>query len=115
MFFFKMQGERVWNLIDYGQVPSLILDAQERSIGELKPKHEWDSRVDNEGSEANVRALFSIFNGVCPYEFRRIANCKRAKEAWKILQVTHEGTSTIKISKLQMLATKFENIRMHEN
>ena len=47
--------------------------------------------------------------------FHIIANCKRAKEAWDILQVTHEGMSSIKISKLQMLATKFENIRMHEN
>ena len=92
----------------------MILDAQGRLTIELKCKHEWD-KADNKGSEANVRALFSIFNGVCPYEFRRIANCKRAKEAWKILQVTHEGTSTIKISKLQMLVTKFENIRMHEN
>ena len=47
--------------------------------------------------------------------FHIIANCKHAKEAWDILQVTHEGMSSIKISKLQMLATKFENIRMHEN
>lgn len=31
--------------------------------GELKPKQEWD-KVDNEGNEVNVQALFSIFNGV---------------------------------------------------
>ena len=54
-------------------------------------------KVDNEGSEANTRALFNIFNGVYS---NRIANCKGAKEAWDILQVTHEGMSTIKISKL---------------
>ena len=59
--------------------PPLILDAQGRSIRELKPKHEWD-KVDNEGSEGNVRALFSIFNGVCLDKFSRIANCKRVKE-----------------------------------
>ena len=40
---------------------------------------------------------------------------KHVKEAWDILQVTYEGKSSIKISKLQMLATKFENIKMHEN
>ena len=114
MFFLKMQGENVWNWVEYGWKPHLILDAQGISIGELKPKNEWDN-INNEGSEANVRALFSIFNGVCPYEFRKIANCKQTKEAWDILQVTHEGTPTIKISKLQILTTKFENIRMHEN
>ena len=91
----------------------MILDAQGRSTGELKPKHEWD-KVDNEGSEANVRALFSIFNGVCPYEFHKIANYKRAKKAWDILQVTHEYTSFVYIFKSQLLDSKFENIRMHK-
>ena len=66
-------------------------------------------------SEANVGALFNIFNGVCPHEFHKIANCTRAKKAWDILQVTHEGAYVIKVSKLQMVTTKFENIRMHEN
>ena len=45
----------------------------------------------------------------------KIANCKHAKESWDILQVTHEGTSTVRILKLQMLTTKFENIKVHEN
>ena len=93
-----MQGERVWNSIEYGWGPPLILDAQGRSTGELKPKHEWD-KVDNEGSEANVRALFSIFNGVCLDEFHKIANCKRAKKAWDILQVTLEYMSFVNIFK----------------
>ena len=44
-----------------------------------------------------------------------MVNCKCSKEAWGILQVTHEGASALKISKLQMLSIKFENIRMHEN
>ena len=57
----------------------MILDTQGRLIGELKPKHEWD-KAENEGSEANVRALFIIFNEVCLDEFKRMANCKRAKE-----------------------------------
>ena len=62
----------------------MILDAQGKSTRELKRKHEWDN-VDNEGNEVNVGALFSIFNRVCLDEFRIIANCKRAKEAWVIL------------------------------
>ena len=57
MFFLKMQGERVWNSVEYGWGPLFILDAQGRSIRELKSKHEWD-KADNEGSEANAKALF---------------------------------------------------------
>lgn len=72
-------------------------------------------KLDNEGSEANARALFSIFNGVCPNKFIKIANSTHAKETWNMLQVTHEGTYAMKLSKLQVLTTKFVNIRMHEN
>ena len=84
MFFLKMQGERVWNSAKYGQGPPLILNSQGRSISELKPKNKWD-KADNEDSEANARAFFSIFNGVCLNEFHKIANCKHAKEAWDVL------------------------------
>ena len=72
MFSLIMQGERVWNSIKKknGWGPSLILDAQGRSTRELKPKHEWN-KTENKGSEANARALFSIFNGVCLDEFHR--------------------------------------------
>ena len=80
MFFLKMQGKKIWNLVEYGQGPPLILDAKGRSTNELKPKNEWD-KANNEGIEANVRALFSIFNGVYPNEFCKITNCKHTKEA----------------------------------
>ena len=59
----------------------MILDVHGRSTRELKPKQDWD-KVNNERIEANARILFSIFNGVCPNEFRKIANCTHAKEAW---------------------------------
>ena len=79
-----MQAERLWNLVEYRWGPPLILDAQGRSIRELKPKHKWD-KVDNEGSEANDMAVFSIFNEVCLYEFCKIANYKHVKEFFKSL------------------------------
>ena len=65
-----MQSERVWNSIKYRWGPLLILDAQGISI-ELKPKHKWE-KVNNEGTEANAKALFSIFNKVCPNGFHKI-------------------------------------------
>ena len=59
----------------------LILDIHGRLTGELKPKQDWD-KANNKGSEVNVRALFSIFNIICPNEFRKIANCSYVKKAW---------------------------------
>ena len=46
--------------------------------------------------------------------FRLIKQCTVAKDAWEILKTTHEGTSKVKMSKLQLLTTKFENLKMEE-
>jgi hypothetical protein len=46
--------------------------------------------------------------------FKLIKKCLSAKEAWEILMTCYEGTSKVKMSKLQLLTTKFENLRMKE-
>ena len=50
-----------------------------------------------------------------PNEFRWIATCKHAKEAWDTLEVIHEGTLAVKLSKIQMLTFIFESIRMQDD
>jgi hypothetical protein len=47
--------------------------------------------------------------------FRLIKQCTVAKDAWEILKTTHEGTSKVKMSRLQLLTTKFENLKMKED
>ena len=37
-----------------------------------------------------------------------------AKNAWEILKTAHEGTSKVKSSRLRLLTTKFENLKMME-
>lgn len=37
------------------------------------------------------------------------------KEAWDIVGVTHEGTSKVKTSRLQLLTKKYENLKMLED
>lgn len=71
--------------------------------------------LDNKRSEANAKTLYCIFNYVSPNKFNKITTYKYAKEAWDVLLVTHKGTSTMKFSKLQMLTTIFESIKMNEN
>ena len=43
-----------------------------------------------------------------------INTCTVAKDAWEILKTTHEGTSKVKMSRLQLWATKFENLKIKE-
>ena len=37
------------------------------------------------------------------------------KEAWEILEATYEGTKKVKDTKLQMLTTRFEELKMSED
>jgi hypothetical protein len=61
------------------------------------------------------KALHALCQVLSPSEFARISNCKIAKDAWQILETTYEGTKLVKSSKLQMLISKFEEIKMLED
>ena len=90
------------------------MDREGRLTNVIKLKLEWD-RGENEASENNARAMYSIFNAISMDEFRRIATCTLTKKAWDILQVTHEGINAMKVSKLQMLTSRFEKIMMEDH
>ena len=86
-------------------------------IGWTRPKEAkstWD-KVALAASNANSKALNAIFCGVSPDEFHRISHITIAKEAWQILETTYEGTKKVKDTKLQMLTTRFEELRMSED
>lgn len=46
---------------------------------------------------------------------RKISNSESAQEAWQILETTYEGTKLVKSAKLQMLISRFEEIKMIED
>jgi hypothetical protein len=48
-------------------------------------------------------------------EFSRISNNESTKEAWQILETTYEGIKLVKSAKLQMLISRFEEIKMLED
>ena len=85
--------------------------------GYVKPttaKSEWDKAA-LALANANSKAINAIFCGVSPDEFHRISHVKIAKEAWKILETTYEGTKKVKDTKLQMLTTRFEELKMGDD
>jgi hypothetical protein len=47
--------------------------------------------------------------------FQEVSRCEIAKQAWETLEITHEGTKVVRASKLQMLVSQFEAIRMLED
>ena len=107
-----MEGadERIFCSID-----EAIWDAVE--IGWTRPevaKSTWDKAALTV-SNANSKALNAIFCGVSPDEFHWILHIIIAKEAWQILETTYEGMKKVKDTKLKMLTTQFEELRMSED
>ena len=81
--------ESVWDSVENGYVKPTI------------SKSEWDKAA-LALANANSKAINAIFCGVSPDEFHRISHVKIAKEAWKILETTYEGTKKVKDTKLSI-------------
>ena len=71
-------------------------------IGWTRPeatKSTWDKAALTTAN-ANSKALNAILCGVSPNEFHKISHFTFAKETWKILETTYEGTKKVKDTKL---------------
>ena len=94
--------ETVWDAVDVGWTKSEAA------------KSTWDKAALT-AANTNNKVLNAIFCGVSPDEFHRISHIIIAKEAWQILETTYEGTKKVKDIKLQMLTTRFEELKMSED
>ena len=64
---------------------------------------------------ANSKAINAIFCGVSSDEFHKISHVKTAKEAWTIPEITYKSNKKVKDTKLQMLTTRFEKVKISED
>ena len=86
-------------------------------IGLTRPeatKSTWDKAA-LVAANANSKALNAIFCGVSLDEFHRISHVSITNEAWQTLETTYEGTKKVKDTKLQMLTTGFEELKISED
>lgn len=63
---------------------------------------------------SNEKAPHALCQALLPSEFAKISNCESAQEAWQILETTYEGTNLVRSAKLQMLISKFDEIKILE-
>ena len=94
--------ETVWDSVENGWVRPTT------------PKSEWDKAA-IALANANSKAINAIFCGVLTDKCHRISHVKTPQEAWKILETTFEGTKKVKDTKLQMLITRFVEVKMSED
>ncbi|XP_010418396.1 PREDICTED: uncharacterized protein LOC104703986 [Camelina sativa] len=83
--------------------------------GELVQKHrkKWTAEEKAEAKH-NSQALSVIFKSLPRDIFNQVQGCVSAKEAWDILVVTFEGITRVRRTRLDNLASDFENLQMTE-
>ncbi|RVW25638.1 hypothetical protein CK203_114658 [Vitis vinifera] len=60
-----------------------------------KPKQEWNE-LDRRNFQLNAKVVFTLQCAMDRNEYNRICQCKSAKEIWRLLEITHEGTNQVK-------------------
>ncbi|XP_019150128.1 PREDICTED: uncharacterized protein LOC109146932 [Ipomoea nil] len=102
------QGEGVWEFVEK-EWKNPVDDK-----GNQKPKAEWNEEERREYNY-NSKAMNAIYGAVSEDTFKLIATTGIAKIACDILCDHHEGNTSVKHSKLQMIQTQFENLKMEED
>ena len=102
MAFLYSIDDSVWDVVEIGWTRSKAA------------KSTWDMAT-LAVTNANSKALNTIFCGVYLDEFHRISPVTIVKEAWQILETTYEGTKKVKDTKLQMLTTGFKELKISED
>ncbi|KAK0570664.1 hypothetical protein LWI29_004671 [Acer saccharum] len=102
--------DRVWMVIEDGFTPPTVT----MPVPVPKPKAQWIIE-EFEASKWNNKAMHALLSAMDESQYKLIQITKNAHEAWKILETAHEGTEVVKDSKLQVLQTLFETIRMEEH
>ena len=63
----------------------------------------------------NAKAMNVLYCALVSTEFNRISICTTAQKIWNKLEVTHEGTSQVKSSKINLLVHNYELFKMDPN
>nr|XP_009772045.1 PREDICTED: uncharacterized protein LOC104222513 [Nicotiana sylvestris] len=87
--------ELLYIICDGPYVPIKVLDEFPYSMAKTSKEF---TEVDKKAVEKNLRAKKILVCGMRPKEYDRISACDTAKEIWKALQTTHEGTTQVKQS-----------------
>ncbi|XP_073137368.1 uncharacterized protein [Henckelia pumila] len=108
----KSIDERAWQCILNVWSPPRRTDEDGDIV--IKSETEW-TEDEIKCSNYNSKDLNDIFYSVDVNMFGLITNCVCSKLAWENLQTHCEGSDSVRRTKLRMLSSKFENLRMEEN
>ncbi|CAM8934137.1 unnamed protein product [Rhodiola kirilowii] len=109
--FLKSLDEKAWRDVLVGWTQPMM--ANPEGVVVPKPEALWTD-VDEKAATGNSKAMNAIFSRVDENVFKLIANWEVAKEAWDTIRTAYEGTNKVRNSRMQMVTTKFKDLRMKE-
>ncbi|MQM21703.1 hypothetical protein Taro_054748 [Colocasia esculenta] len=99
--FLHGQSYDLWNVITKGDVKVTLNEGTSEF-----------SKEDKEKLSLNTRARNILYCAISMKEFNCVSACNTAKEIWDKLPLTHEGTSMVKETKVDILISKYEKFKM---
>ncbi|XP_060210332.1 uncharacterized protein LOC132637231 [Lycium barbarum] len=73
------------------------------------------TKEQQETVQINAKAIALLYCAVSGEEYAKISNCDTAKEMWDKLEVTYEGTSKVRETKIDALRHDYEAFMMKED
>ena len=73
--------------------------------------NKWNN-LEKKTFSLNAKAMNTLFYALDKNEFNRVSIYEIAHDIWHTLEVTHEGTSRVKESKINLLVYSYELFRM---
>ncbi|KAL4297050.1 hypothetical protein GQ457_12G012970 [Hibiscus cannabinus] len=108
MLFIQSTDYSIWDVVLDGPFTPM-----KREGDTLVPKqrHEWNDE-ERRRVQMNAKAMHILFCALGPDEYAKMSSCTSAKEIWDKLEVTQEGTSEVKETKIGLLNLSYENFKM---
>ncbi|XP_073127840.1 uncharacterized protein [Henckelia pumila] len=78
-----------------------------------KPRSQWTTD-ENTTAIYNAKDLNAMFTSFDMNMFNLIGTCTCARDAWKKLQTHCEGSASVKKTRMRLITSKFEKMRMEE-
>ncbi|CAL9078844.1 unnamed protein product [Musa textilis] len=75
------------------------------------PMNEWNES-EKKVFALNTKAMNALFCALDKNEFNRVSICESVFDIWYTLEITHEGTSRVKESKINLLVHSYELFQM---
>ena len=107
-WFLKSINLNLWDVIEDGPH---IRSKLENWVMVPKPKQEWD-KLDKKKVQLNAKVVYILHYAIYRNEFNHVWQCKSAKEIWRLLEITHEGTTQVKESRINILVHDYELFSM---